>query len=102
MGEKENPIKGSKNEVDLFDILVCQADKRVVCDPRTYATRTCRTKSESKAIARCDFSNALWLQGPTCIAGHVHGLPVKPCDITLHKNTGELIKKTNCRKALEA
>ncbi len=65
-----------KSAHDL-SVVFCQADKRVICDPKTAnATNTCRTKGDSKAIARCDFSNALWLQGPTCIAGHVHDLPV--------------------------
>ena len=58
-------------EGDLFDLVVCQADKRVVCDPTKQSSK-CRLEAEFTAQAVCRFSPELWNLGATCIKNHVH------------------------------
>ena len=86
----------------MFDLVVCQADKQVVCDPseaggsgKQKSANTCRVKATSAAQAMreqcgqqknacrvkatflaqavCTFSPELWNLGGTCIKNHVHG-----------------------------
>ena len=51
--------------------MVCQADKRIVCEPFHNSTKgsqaTCAQKKEVNAVAVCDFCTDLWNLGGTCI-----------------------------------
>ena len=82
--DKANVTAGASLESELFDMVVCQADKRVVCDPVLNGTVPtggfhCHgggpnsPMTKLKAVAWCPFSPQLWNLGGTCIANHVHG-----------------------------
>lgn len=52
---------GANDEADLFDMVVCQAEKRVVCDPAGNGTQACSAeKAESP---------------PSCLVSTVYSAP---------------------------
>jgi hypothetical protein len=74
---------GTPSESDLFDMVVCQADKWVTCAGRQLAASNtveakahqetrCEVEKEIKAVAFCTFRVDLWNLGGTCIANHLH------------------------------
>jgi len=76
---KLKPKKGAATDADLFDIVVCQVDHRIVCEPWKRSTRennqrsSCKTLKVVVPVARClDFDAAVWNAGATCIANHAH------------------------------
>jgi hypothetical protein len=89
------------NEKDLYDMVVCQADKRVICDPLRKQKHTkCRTDTTTKATARCPFDVAVWNLGPTCIASNVLKLKGTRCHgPTANANIMRLLAKSKCREA---
>jgi len=70
--------KAVLNESQLYDIIICQSDKRVICDPAQTLSdgdstdRKCVVKKEVEAVGRCVFNIDLWNLGGTCIANHLH------------------------------
>jgi len=72
--------KFAKTEAKMYDIVVCQADKMVVCHPSTKKGQNpCELRATFKARAVCSFSNAKWNLGPTCIATHIQNTEFKLC-----------------------
>jgi hypothetical protein len=70
----------ARTESDMFDLVVCQADKQVACDPseaggsiKQKSANACRVKATFVAQTVCTFSPELWNLGGTCIKNHVHG-----------------------------
>jgi hypothetical protein len=66
-------------EAEKFELVVCQADKRVVCDGSSTGSQECTTEKSVKPVALCDFSVGLWNLGGTCIANHVHQYETPQC-----------------------
>lgn len=72
----------AKTEKEMFDMAVCQNDKRIVCEPQNgNGAGACKTESAVTATVVCSFSNDLWNLGPTCISNHMQVL-----ERTLDKN----------------
>ena len=89
----------TNDESKLFDMVVCQADKRVVCKPLRAKTRTsCRTTTTAKAVARCPFDVKVWNLGGTCIASHVHKLKGSPC--TTNRDA-KLLRAAKCSQGTQ-
>jgi hypothetical protein len=70
----------------LYDMVVCQADKRVICDPSATNATSCSTHSSVKAVARCNFQADAWDLGGTCIASYIHNLPGSACALCSDAN----------------
>lgn len=91
--KKEN----ATTEEEMYDMIVCQADKRVICDPQN-GQMSCRATSSFKAQARCTFKNSIWSLGPTCVAHHVTQEPHPQCpdgvDTALIKNITQTCSPT--------
>jgi hypothetical protein len=83
-------------DADLYDIVVCQVDWRVLCEKGG-----CETTKSVVPMARCGFNNAVWNSGPTCIANHLHGDKHPQCPDTTAQSIQGVIK-THCRKPLNA
>lgn len=80
------PRPDTKDESKLFDMVVCQADKRVLCDSNmataasTFkAKSTCEEEKSIKSVGRCAFNITLWNLGGSCLSSHVNNLPHKVC-----------------------
>jgi hypothetical protein len=99
--QKPKPAASSSaflTDSDLFDIVVCQVDWRIICSPQKPGiTPHCETTKAVQPMARCAFSNKLWNSGPTCIAHHVHADAHPQCPPTLAASVPAHIKKS-CRK----
>ena len=83
----------------MFNIVACQADKRVTCEPskKKAIKAPCKTTATFKARAVCSFTPALWNLGATCIVNHVHKDKYPQCpDGALHKPAIQAIKSA-CR-----
>jgi len=80
---KAKPKPGASTDAGLFDIVVCQVDHRIVCDPwSTHGSKMkkkespCRTTKWVKPVARCvDFDAGVWNAGPTCMANAANAPP---------------------------
>jgi hypothetical protein len=106
----KGPPKTQK-ESDLFDILVCQSDKRVVCDNGCPTRRKpngkcqCQTQKWVKGVAICPFSAELWNLGGTCIANNVHkDTPAPNCPPAPKAHYAMITQPGQCRipKGVEA
>jgi len=72
--------KHAKTEASMYDIIVCQADKQVICLPSVKKGQNpCTMKASFKARAVCSFSNPKWNLGGTCISNHVRKADFKLC-----------------------
>jgi len=77
--------KGTKQDSDLFDMMVCEANKHVTCKPQKPAAdgngmeAKCVVKKEVDALVRCNFTQELWNLGPTCIANQLHNSTSPQC-----------------------
>lgn len=84
----------------LYDMVVCQADKRVICDPvnqtSTSNTTSCQTSSTVKAVARCDFLADTWNLGGSCIASYIHQLPGSVCALCNGTTTSNEVNDDMC------
>lgn len=76
---KARPKAGASTDKDLYDIVVCQVDHRIVCSAwdgittRGKQKSMCKTQKWVKPVARCvDFDSELWAAGATCLANHAH------------------------------
>ena len=96
---------GATAESELFNMVVCQADKRVICAPhanstlaKAGATGQCNSTATFKPRALCSFDVDVWNLGPTCIANTVHGDKHAQCtdDVGAMKALSEV--KTKCTK----
>jgi len=119
--------KNAKTESQMYDIVTCQADKQVICEPAggastggngrqedlgewdqtesgrrggAMAPNPCRASSSFKAGAVCPFSTDLWNLGPTCIVNHVEGEKHPQCPDQVSEKVIATIKKS-CRAATE-
>lgn len=93
---------------EQFDMVVCQADKRVKCQspqeskaPHSNRTEvSCRQKKEVMPMAICDFTTDLWNLGGTCITNHLYkeDNPQCPQDQVLGNVSAYVAK--HCRRPL--
>ena len=112
--------KSGKTESEVYDLVTCQADKQVICDPAKSGgdasgkkgwANSCRISSTFVALAVCSFDAELWNLGATCISNHVQGNKHPQCPdgadvglITQHKcrlatnaaNSGGLTDHDKC------
>jgi hypothetical protein len=91
-GKGKRPV--TKDESKLYDMVVCQADKRVICSPKSSADKgaSCTEQKVVKPIAKCPFNIDLWNLGGTCIASSVHN--------ELTGNVGKLCSADDKKAAL--
>jgi len=92
-----------ESEAQLFDIVVCQADKRVMCDGYKPGEdhAQCSQQKWVKPVALCKFSVALWNLGGTCIANHVDGEKHPQCAETLHASEAVKRIRSECRPSTQ-
>ena len=72
-----------RKDADLYDIVVCQLDWRIMC-----TRKGCETHKDVTPKARCDFSSEAWNAGPTCIGD------LTACPHELPKQTADKIQAT--------
>jgi len=95
--------KGASDEATeqaLNDIVVCQVDRRIVCQAwskrgRKKASR-CSTNKSVVAIARCSFTSAIWTAGATCITQIAHGEKDPNCPVGTTQSTKKKGIKKKC------
>merc|ERR1712185_616872 len=90
------------------DIVVCQADKRIVCAPPTanssgnrgsgMGARDCKQDKTVVPIAVCNFDVDLWNLGGTCISNHLQGLQFPDCPVA---TKGDYKIAKQCRMATD-
>ena len=103
---KTKPKPGASSDKELFDIVVCQVDHRIVCRPwkrhgGKKKASPCSTKKWVKPVARCvGFDAAVWNAGPTCIANHAHRDKHPQCSGKLRASALKEVKR--CRRATKA
>jgi hypothetical protein len=86
-------------ETDIFDIVVCQVDWKIVCSAQKAGTIPhCETYKSVLPMARCSFSLDVWETGPTCIANIVHADKHPQCPETITRTTTDKIR-AECRKS---
>jgi len=98
--------KTAQTEEELFDIVTCEADKQVVCEPTTNKTgafqNPCKMSATFKARILCPFSPTLWNLGSTCITNHVRGDKYPQCPVgTSASAIQEATKKCRLAKKSE-
>ena len=106
---KASPKKGASTDAGLFDIVVCQVDHRIVCEPwkargggSKKQASPCKTTKWVKPVARCvDFDAGVWNAGPTCIANLAHKGSQVQCPEKVRKATRTQIQKL-CKPATAA
>jgi len=93
--------KKAKTESEMFDLVVCQADKQVICSyDKQVSKSSCETKATFVAQAVCTFSPELRNLGGTCIKNHVHGDKHPQCADDADKKLIRSLSR-NCRKATD-
>jgi len=86
----------AKSEEEMYDMVVCQAHKKVVCNPKTGNNGSCTTTAEIKPVAVCKFSSEVWNLGGTCIANRLHQNSSPQCPTEAKVSTLAKVKKI-CR-----
>lgn len=103
----------SNHEAAKFDLVVCQADKRVLCEGRknvvggetmpggsmgnttaadvNEGSSKCAQEKQVRPMVVCNFSVPLWNLGGTCIANHVYKEKSPQC-ATLAKKSPKVRK----------
>lgn len=83
---KEMPAGDSKDAADeskLYNMVVCQAEKRVSCSPpedgSVELVGACTTKKWVETIVRCDFTLEVWNAGATCIEDTLNNATEPAC-----------------------
>ena len=123
-----NRTEGTLTDAELFDIVVCQVDHRIVCEPwskkkssgrgqgrggrrllndtatdaqdEEAESSPCKTTKWVKPVARCDdFDSAVWNAGATCIANLANDDKHPQCSGKLKPATLDKVKK--CKRATE-
>lgn len=98
----------SSSEADKFNLMVCRADKRVICAGRKKAANDkgdqveqseCAQEKTVQPVAICNFSVDLWNLGGTCIANHLHNEKYPQCPEK--SDTAVEAIASQCRKATE-
>lgn len=83
-------------ESEVFDMVVCQTDKRVHCPAAKKGKQVvCSTKKWIHPVAVCSYVGTLWNLGATCLANHLHGDPFPDCPPAPDVVTGTI--KDHCR-----
>jgi len=101
----------AKVESEMYNIVTCQADKQVICDPLPGLSvglsvedpkyrSSCKVYATFQAKAVCPFSPELWNLGATCITNHVEGETYPQCPDGVSKEIVDSIK-SKCREASE-
>jgi len=104
-----------KIEAQKYSMVVCQADKRVICAGRKKADggagkeveqSECAQEKKVEPVALCSFSVALWNLGGTCIANHLYGDEHPQCHTLAqesldNKQSAKQDILKGCRKATE-
>jgi len=71
--KQTNGTKSATSDKDLFDIVVCQVDHKIVCEALTAKGSPCKTWKAVTPVARCnDFDAMVWSAGATCVANIAH------------------------------
>jgi hypothetical protein len=91
---KSAVASGAATDAELFDIVVCQVEWRIVCEKGA-----CKTTKGVEPIARCSFTSAVWNSGATCIANHVQKDKHPKCPEKLAAKAAENMKRAGCRNA---
>ena len=99
--------KGASSDAELFDIVVCQVDHRILCEPwrkdgkrKQQESSPCKTKKWVKPVARCDdFDTEVWNAGATCIANMAHDDKHPQCSGV--KKASVLSKVKKCKRATD-
>ena len=104
---KPKPKKGASTDKDLYDIVVCQVDHRIVCSPWAKSAKKarspCHTKKWVKPVARCnDFDASVWNAGPTCIANHAHRERHAQCPASHRSKAARSALRAKCKPATKA
>ena len=123
-----NRTEGTLTDAELFDIVVCQVDHRIVCEPwskkkssgrgqgrggrrllndaatdaqdEEAESSPCETTKWVKPVARCDdFDSAVWNAGATCIANLANEDKHPQCSGKLKAATLDKVRK--CKRATE-
>ena len=99
VAKDDTSASSTSSEADdrsMFDIVVCQADKRIVCSAVKNGKSKCKTWKKVVPVAHCEFMPDLWNLGGTCIANTIWNSlhPQCPEKMTV---TRDIIKK-RCRK----
>ena len=88
------------NEAHMFSLVVCQANKQVVCNGRTGDQSVCSQQKTVAPVALCNFTVSLWNIGGTCIANHLYGEKFPQCPNKTRSTAVESIPG-QCRNATE-
>jgi len=98
---KKLPKDASSEDAEqaLNDIVVCQVDRRIVCNPwKKHAggkkNSHCKTSKAVAAVARCSFKSPIWNVGGTCITHLAHGEQVPNCPTGTTRGTKDDIRKS--------
>ena len=94
--------KKGKTEAEMFEIVACQADKKVSCEPGKKSA--CTTKANFKARAICRFSPQIWNLGATCIINNFWKAKYPQCSDTADRASIKAIRaaKSICRKPVSS
>ena len=93
---KANAATNETDVAKLFDIVVCQVDHRIVCEPwadvsassanassggtSRQSASACQTKKWVMPVAHCNgFKADVWKAGATCIANLAHDVEHVQC-----------------------
>ena len=76
---------GAITDKELFDIVVCQVNHRIVCEAwklggmkKGKQSSPCKTTKWVKPVAKCiGFDAKVWNEGATCIANAAHNVVAK-------------------------
>lgn len=60
--------KNAKTESEMYEVVTCQANKQVICEPENKQGQVkCRMDSSFKTMVVCPFTPSIWNLGSTCI-----------------------------------
>ena len=97
-----NRTEGTLTDAELFDIVVCQVDHHIECEPwgKNNGRSPCKTTKWVTPVARCnDFDSAVWNAGATCIANLANEDKHPQCSGKLKAATLDKVKR--CKRATE-
>ena len=94
--QKSTVTPNATSDADLFDIVVCQVNWRIICE-----NGTCKTSKGVEPIARCSFSSEVWNSGPTCIANHIHNDKPLQCPEMSDQRRERIMSDAQCRIATQ-
>jgi len=88
---------GAITDKELFDIVVCQVDHRIVCEAwklggmkKRKQSSPCKTTKWVKPVAKCiGFDAKVWNEGATCIANAAHNVVAKAGPANVGEDAGQ-------------